>query len=208
MSSGWIRWSGNGDGEIFKDWPQDIWSLQQTMYGNPLKVMKPHAETIHFLCVHPNLLFYSATPKESRGRPGCASPSLCMWEKQFPGGWRRTIKVRLLKSSTSSQAFCSLIGIWGGWGHQGSSGSLWMTETLTGLFRVRPEQMSFRQNVINSMRSQPRASLSGYLSYTHIYTSAVWRVFQVGGRAGKHRQTRTHMQAHTSSKPQSSWSNL
>lgn len=112
--------------------------------------------------------------------------------EQFPGGWRRTIKVRLSKSSTPSQAFCSLIGIWGGWGHQGSSGSLWMTETLTGLFRARPEQMSFRQNVINSMRSQPRASLSGYLSDTHIYTSAAWRVFRVGGRAGKHQRTRTH----------------
>lgn len=140
------------------------------MYRNPLKVMKQHVETIHFLRVYPASVFYPATHKECRERPSSASPSLCMWEKQFPGGWRRTIKVRLSKSSTSSQAFCSLIGIWGGWGHQGLSGSLWMIETLTGLFRARPEQMSFRQNVISSMRSQPRASLSGYLSHTHIYT--------------------------------------
>lgn len=138
-------------------------------------------------------VFYSATHTKSQERPSSTSPSLWMWEKQFPGEWRRTIKVRLSKSSTSSQAFCSLIGIWGGWGHQGSSVSLWMTETLTGLFRAWPEQMSFRQNVINSMRSQPRASLSGYLSHTHIYTSAAWRVFRVGARAGKHQRTRTHM---------------
>lgn len=158
--------------------------------------------------VFPASVFYPAANKERRERSGCARPSPCMWEEQFPGGWRRTIKVRPSKSSTSSQAFCSLIGIWGGWGHQGSSGTLWMTETLTGLFRARPEQMSFRQNVINNMRSQPRASLSAYLSHTHIYTSAAWRVFRVGGRAVKHQRTRTHMQAHTSSSSQSSWSNL
>lgn len=181
------------------------------MYRNPLKVIKQHdAETINFLRLYPALVFYPVTHKESRKRPSSVSPSLYMWEKQFSGGWRTTIKVHLSKSSTSSQAFCSLIGIWGGWGHQGSSGSRWMTETLTGLFRGWPEQMSFRQNVINSMRSQPRACLSGYLSHTHIYvyTSAAWRVFRVGGRAGKHQRTRTHMQAHISSKPQSSWSNL
>lgn len=73
-----------------------------------------------------------------------------------------------------------------------------MTETLTDLFRAWPEQMSFRQNVINSMRSQPRASLSGYLSHTYIHFSCVKGVSS--RRESWEISTDTHTQACNSSK--------